>query len=272
MNRILWAIALAAVPAAAQANAGIGYFIVAVPFVLVALVPAVLLEACVLAPLLPVAPRRALALSFIANLRSSIWGIGLALVVDAALIGLSGSVGPEPTKASAIAALLPLFFFTWWIEHRAIRRLEPALPRSRVALVAGGANLLSYAALIAVIVMTTVLPERGAMPVRMRVGEAILAGNGARMVVDDYYRSKGRLPQNGEEAGYPRNTAPGGKLVSVIEIREQGVVVITLNKNEYWPEGGEIRLTRTADAEANTFYWKCSSTLPPKMVPATCRG
>jgi len=47
--------------------------------------------------------------------------------------------------------------------------------------------------------------------------------------------------------------------------------VITLSKDDYWPEGGEIRLTPAVAAGAKTLSWKCRSTLAPKFLPATCR-
>jgi hypothetical protein len=268
-SRIVLAAVLAAAPVAAQANAGIGYFLIAVPMILLALLPAILLEACVLAPLLPVPPRRALALSSVANLSSSLWGIALAIAVDGVLIGVSGSAGPEPTRTTAIAALVPLFFLTWLIEYRAIARRMTELTRARIARATGAANVLSYAAMIALVWMT--LPEHGGMSVRMRTGEAMLAGSGARIAVDEFFDSKGRLPQSSDEAGYPRDAASGSKVVSAIEIREAGVVVMTLAKHDYWPEGGRITFTPAADAGAKTLSWKCRSTLPPKHLPATCR-
>ena len=106
---------------------------------------------------------------------------------------------------------------------------------------------------------------------RARFSEAVLAGVAARTAVIEYYASKGRLPQNGDEAGYPRDTAPGSKYVSAVEIREKGVIVVTLNIERDWPDGGEITLTPTEDAAAKTLNWKCRSTLPPKLVTASCR-
>lgn len=269
VNRILWGIALAAAPVTAHANAGIGYFMVAAPFVLVALLPAILIEACVLAPLLPVFLQRALALSFVANLQSSLLGIGLAVAVDVALMAASGSTGPEPTRASATVALIPMFFLTWRIEYRAIERRMTELKHRRVALATGTANLLSYAVMIAFVWM--IMPEHGAMSVRARASEAFAISAGARLAVDDYYRSKGRLPQSGDEAGYPRNTAPVSEYMLAADIREKGVVSVKLSKSDYWPEGGEISFTPAADGDAKALRWNCRSTLAPKFLPATCR-
>jgi type IV pilus assembly protein PilA len=106
---------------------------------------------------------------------------------------------------------------------------------------------------------------------RARLSEAILAGSGMKTPVAEYYGNTGRLPQNSDEAGIARDTTPVSKLVSSIEIREKGVIVVTLNKDRDWPAGGEITLTPTADAAAKRLSWKCRSTLPPKLLPAACR-
>ena len=105
---------------------------------------------------------------------------------------------------------------------------------------------------------------------RARVSEAFVVGSGARTAVQEYYESKGRLPQSGDEAEYPRNDAVS-KIVSAVEIREKGVVVVTLNKDRDWPDGGEITLTPTEDAAAKKLSWKCRSTLPPRLLPGSCR-
>jgi hypothetical protein len=106
---------------------------------------------------------------------------------------------------------------------------------------------------------------------RARVSEVLLYGSGVRSVVQEYYESSGWLPQNGEEAGYKFDTAHSIKWVSAVEIRKGGVVAVVLNKEREWPDGGEITFTPTEDAGAKKLSWKCRSTLPPKLVPATCR-
>jgi hypothetical protein len=73
-------------PGSALANSGVGYFLPAAPLAVVALVPAVLLEAVVLAFILRLSGRRALWISLRANLRSTIVGVVLAIVVDLALV------------------------------------------------------------------------------------------------------------------------------------------------------------------------------------------
>jgi len=143
------------------------------------------------------------------------------------------------------------------------------VPRLRVVRASGVANLLSYSAMIALVWM--VMPGQGGIALGMRANEAMLFGNEAQIAVEDFYRSKGRLPQSGDEAGYPSAAAREGKRVSAVEIRENGVVVLTLGIDDFWLEGGEIRLTPAADADKRTVNWKCSSTLPRRSLPAACR-
>jgi hypothetical protein len=110
------------------------------------------------------------------------------------------------------------------------------------------------------------------MIARARVSEAVIIGSGAKSTVQDYYASKGRLPQSGEEAGYPQDTAIASKVVSTVEIRGNGVVVVTLTQDRDWPDGSEITFTPSEDNAAKRLTWKCRSTLPSKLLPAECRG
>lgn len=66
-----------------------------------------------------------------------------------------------------------------------------------------------------------------AMLPRARVSEVLLYGSGVRSMVQEYYDSKGRLPENGEEAGFNRDTYPANRFVSTTEIRQRGVVAVT---------------------------------------------
>lgn len=269
VNRILFAVVLALAPVTAHANVGIGYFMPALNWIFLALVPAILVEACLLASLLPVALRRALRLSLIANLQSTLLGLVLGFAVDIALVTLSGSMGPDPNRASLIAALIPMFFLTWWIEYKAIKRRVTELSRWRVAGASGVGNLVSYAAMI--VCAWILLPAHGSFEINQRVNEAILAGSGARNAVEGYFQSTGRLPKSSDETGFARDTPPSIQLVSSIEITEKGVVLVRLTKNEYWPEGGEIRFTPGVDAETKTLRWTCRSTLPRRGLPVRCR-
>jgi len=108
---------------------------------------------------------------------------------------------------------------------------------------------------------------------RARVSTALIIGSDAKTAVAEHYDKTGRLPQSGDEAGYSRNAGLAGTPVSAIEIREKGVVVVTLSRDRDWPDGSEITLTPMpiADAGAKSLRWKCRSTLPLEVLPASCR-
>jgi hypothetical protein len=106
----------ALMPTVALANAGIGYFMIALPIVVVALIPAVPLEGLILRPILRVPMRRAMVIALRANIRSTLWGIALGVGADLLLISSSGSAGPEPTKGfltKAAHAFSVLFIEAW---------------------------------------------------------------------------------------------------------------------------------------------------------------
>jgi hypothetical protein len=109
------------------------------------------------------------------------------------------------------------------------------------------------------------------MIARARISEAVLIGSGVKSIVAEFYDGKGRLPQSAEEAGYAPDPTLAKTLVSAIAIREHGVIVVMLNKDRDWPDGGEITLTPTEDTATKRLTWKCRSTLPPKLLPASCR-
>lgn len=268
LRLVALAIALSLIPRLAWANAGIGYFMLALPIIVMALLPAILLEACVLAPTLAVPLRRALMLSFGANVRSTLWGLGLGIVIDGVLLGTSDSAGPAPTKAAATAMLVPLFFFSWWIEYRAIMRRATDVSRARITVGTGTANVLSYAAMIAFVWTSSYLPEHDPMMGRAYVSEALSLGSALETPVEEFWVQHQRFPVDIRELGHEPITS---KRVAAIELRQKGVVAVILKRSEYFPDGGEITLAPMEDPAAKTLSWKCRSTLSPKLLPNFCR-
>jgi hypothetical protein len=261
-------IALAPVPA--LANSGVGFFMVGLPVVLLALVPVIPLEALVLAKILGVPYRRALSLSWRANVRSTLWGFVLGIGLDLALLAPTGSSGMPWTKAAATVALVPMFFFSWWIEHRAVARLATEFPRSRIATATGAANLLSYAAMIAFVWSTPMYPARSQTDLRAHVSEAILAGALTRTSVAEFWMNKKRLPSSLEELGIV-SPLPDKYSVAIERGGKISVLVITPQIPDLY--GKHVVFAPAPDATAEGgLRWSCSSPdIEPKYLPATCR-
>ena len=107
--------------------------------------------------------------------------------------------------------------------------------------------------------------------VRSRISEALLAGAGFKTTIAEFYAETGRLPRNLEDLGISASPdSPTGVVANVI-IRDPGVIVVILNQQREWPEGGELTLTPTADPAVKKLSWKCRSTLPDKLIVAQCR-
>ncbi|MBK6999007.1 MAG: hypothetical protein IPH35_03200 [Rhodoferax sp.] len=83
-------------------------------------------------------------------------------------------------------------------------------------------------------------------------------GSGARNAVAKYYKSTGRLPQSGEDAGYVPELSKSS-LASTVQIREKGVVVVTLRERRpWWKEGEELICAPEEDAKSKgEIEWNC---------------
>jgi type IV pilus assembly protein PilA len=256
------------VPALAQANAGIGYFTLAVPLVLVALAPAVFIEAGVIQFVLKTAYRRALSLSWWANLRSTLWGVGLGLAGDVVLVTLTGSPGPEPTRSFALVMLVPFFLLSWWIEARAIDRLAPGTAPRKVLLATGAANAITYAAMAAG--AAAIYPAEGSYHLRPQISEALLAGSSVRTLVAEFWQTHDRFPKDAAELGLPDTSASRFR----VNLQPEGRIEIRIHLDNDKLRGKRLTLTpRVLDGKAGTLEWTCRSPdIEPRFLPSSCRS
>jgi hypothetical protein len=262
--RTLIGLALAAVCTQAYANAGIGFFIPVLPVLVLGFALIVPVEAFVLRPLLKVPLRVAFTLSFWANLRSTLWGLGLGIAIDVVLVMLTGSAGLEPSGPAAVIALIPLLFYTWWIEHRAIARRLTETSRGAIARASLAANLVSYALLGAG--AWFIYPPYGTTNPRAHVSEAILSMAGLRTEVTEYWDAHRRFPTLAELRPLP----PNDKFE--LSLGRDGEISVRILK---YPraalEGKRIRLKPVVENGA-LKAWRCgSSEIEPRYLPSSCR-
>ena len=259
----LLACLLLAWPAVAKANTGIGYHMVALPYVVMALVPAILVEAPVLARLLGVDWKRGLWWSFVANLYSTLFGSILAVVADIALVGATGSSGWRQGTGTFLASLVPLFFITWLLEARAVRVRLPAESTRSAWHATLAANGLSYA-LIAIAVPQLNDLEFPVYGVRTNMVEVLAILSSEKSEVEDFHRKEGRFPEprTREMAhGFTKYVArdSGGRLTA--EIR--------------YPKVRELngaRIVMRPTVSSGKFAWECFAPVASfKYLPASCR-
>jgi len=270
MRNATVAIALGLLSAPAWANAGIGFLLPAAPALLLALLPVILIEAPVFAGILRLPFRAGLKLATSVNVRSTWLGFLFALVADIGLMALSGgSAGPVPGRGPLLGALVPMFFFTLWIEDRAAARKHPELPRQRVALATLAANLLSYAALAAIILHTPVFRVYDQMGYGEHVYFASRAADRWREAVEKHWQTHKRFPERAEELGLtPQQERRGA---GTITLEPAGRIVLQL-KFPADPELDGKRLIYEPRITGNALEWKCRAPdLFPRYAPYDCR-
>lgn len=247
----------ASAPGVAQANAGIGLLspgaLVAIP----ALVPAIFVEAGVLARMLGLRYPRALWISFVANVFSTVIGAVIAIGFDVAL----GGGGPAPGRGLFLVSLVPMFFLSWWLELWSVRRRLPGdvVPRAPRATFA--ANLLTYA-LMAVAISFMDFPDP---LLRSRVLEGMGQMNVAKMDVAEHFEKQGAFPAPGPIAAKARTVRSlsrgrEGRIELVFELPES-------------PEGNGRRLILQPRVEGGRIVeWVCySPDMAFRYLPPACR-
>jgi hypothetical protein len=241
----------------AQANAGIGLLVLAVPVTIVALVPAIMVEAPILARMLTLSAGRAVGISAAANIVSTI--AGAAIAIATAFIPLMYG---EFMRETVLISLVPMFFVTWWIENLVVRRMLPAESKARSTRATGIANAVSYVAM-AVGVAILVPPERS-MFNRWRVTPAVLELTVAKTEVDEYFASHGTFPA-------PKSFPAQDKSVKSLALEADGRLVATLSFPGRPAGDGRHIVYEPVVVGGKITAWKCTSDIESKYLPAQCR-
>jgi hypothetical protein len=270
MSRVaMIGLTLAFLPAVAWANTGVGFLLLAVPAMILALVPVILVEAPVLSAILKLPFWPGISLSTSINIRSTLLGVLIALVVDFTLAMLSESSGMPPGRATMIASLIPMFFITWWIERRAVIRLLPDRAPGRVTLAALAANALSYLLLCFAIAWLPYLRDLDRQDYRWQMSEVLVAGSGWRNAIEQYWTEQKRFPENAADIGL---VSPVGiRRLGRISLEPGGRIVLTLAFPSD-PEMDGKHVIMEPRAEGQGLRWKCGSLdFPHRYLPASCR-
>lgn len=268
---ILGALVLGA-PAVAWANAGVGFLVIAIPFLVMAFPLAVLVEAPVLARLLRTRLGQALRWSLIANLVSTVLAAGIGIVVDIAVFAPTGSSGATASRTAALASLVPMFFVTWWLEQWMIRRMQPKEAARSPVLATFTANAVSYALLagtLAWIPSDSLDYPRG--DARWRVGEVLAAMSAQKTEVAEFYATQGRFPEPRVVIG-----AGEGRYLKSLRVEANGRIAAQV----HYPGTGELDgkhmvLAPVVVTGGGIVAWDCyspdMSERANRYLPANCR-
>jgi hypothetical protein len=248
----------------AFANAGIGYFFLVLPMMVVALVAVIPAEGLVLSAMLRVPLASGMRLSLRANLRSTLWGLAIGIAFDMALIGLTGAAGPEPTRSAASWMLLPMFGLSWWIEHRSVVRNAKESGVMPIAAATGAANALSYALMGAMVWL--LYPAHDTQRSRVLISEGIAAATPVKTAVTEYWGKTRSFPADPRELKYGQ---PGAKYRIALE--PAGRISIRFVEPDP-PELVDKRVFLTPSADPEGLRWHCSAPeLPSAYLPEACR-
>ena len=244
-------------PAIAHANTGIGLFMPAAMTNVVALIPVVVLEGLILWWLLAVGAKRGFYLSLMANLASTAVGFAIGLVFDIAV----GFGGPPGSGGGVAFSLFVMFWLTWWIEAKVVRRMQKAEPATRAGRATFVANVASYAILIA---LALIFIPSDPWPVRARLNEVINTLRVAQEDLAQQYAQDGRFP----EAFKPNLS----KSVSSIRLAPDGRLIATVDLPKYPDAHGKEIIVTPRIADGKVVAWTCHSIdIDRRYMPRGCQ-
>jgi hypothetical protein len=267
----LVACGLALLPCAAWANSGIGFLLVSAPAIILALIPAIFIEAPVIARMLGLPFKDGLRLSTRANLISTFLGIAIGLGVDFALIFSSGGSGPTPNRAVLVFSLLPMFFITWWIERWVIARKMREIPKRRVTLATLAANAVSYSALVATVIATPLFDGYDHSQYREDVYFAMRRGGWMREQVTRYWMQNQRFPERVADVA-PASPEEQPRYIRAITLGPGGRIEIELRFPREPKLDGKRLILEPVVTGGRIESWRClAPDVPRAYVPHECR-
>jgi hypothetical protein len=166
-----------------------------------------------------------------------------------------------PVSSVVLAAMVPMFFITWWIERKVVVRMQPdARPLAKRATLV--ANAISYLALaVAVVVLW---PEDSTL-VRSKLTEVLNTMGVAKLEVSEEFEKRGRFPATlpAPRSKFLRSLTiePSGRLVAVVSMPDRKEV-----------DGKRIVMEPRLDGR-RIAEWKCyTPDLEFKYLPTSCRA
>lgn len=118
------------------------------------------------------------------------------------------------------------------------------------------------------ILAAAALPAYQDYTIRAQVAEGLSLASSAKVVVTEYYATKGELPEDNAAAGY---VSAKGKYVTEVAIAN-GDIAATFGGDDVNTKlkGGKVGLVADNSDESGVLIWSCVGTIEQKYLPSSC--
>lgn len=130
-------------------------------------------------------------------------------------------------------------------------------------------ELMIVVAIIAILAAIAI-PAYQDYVIRSQVSEGIVLADGAKAAVWDFVANSGGYPPQNQSAGLPSPSSIAGNYVSKVTVTD-GLISVTYGAPKASQMIQNQTLLLSPATTAGSITWKCSSAMPQRYLPSSCR-